>query len=219
MAYKAQDVTGERVGLLKAEVALGRRESSPGRIKPFWLWRCDCGGAVESDIASIRGGRVRHCGCQSTTMKRLRHGHAVHGKISPTYTAYQHAKSRCHNPQDKRYAAYGGRGIRMNDEWASSYLAFLRDMGERPSGKSLERRDVDGDYSAENCVWATPSEQSNNTQSTVWVEVDGKRVSLKQYARGIGVNYKALHYRVRAKGQDVSAAAHALLFRPRSRIP
>lgn len=73
---------------------------------------------------------------------------------------------RCCNPKHERYMHYGGRGIRVCDRWMRFEL-FYADMGERPEGLTLDRIDPDGNYSPENCTWATPKEQSNNKSSFI----------------------------------------------------
>lgn len=89
----------------------------------------------------------------------------------PEYGVWAMAKDRCTNPNNTRYARYGGRGIAMCPEWAGSFKAFLRDMGRRPEGKktTLERIDSDGCYCKENCKWETYSKQNRNYSRNVYI--------------------------------------------------
>jgi hypothetical protein len=91
----------------------------------------------------------------------LRHGHAREGRRSPEYRAWSHMCDRCLNERSERYAAYGGRDIKVCTRWLK-FENFLADMGERPTGRSLDRIDNNGNYEASNCRWATVSEQARN---------------------------------------------------------
>lgn len=83
---------------------------------------------------------------------------------SPTYRTWLSMKTRCFNANYYHFHLYGGRGITVCQEWKDSFEAFLRDMGERPEGKTLDRIDPDGNYEPGNCRWATPKEQAANTR-------------------------------------------------------
>lgn len=87
----------------------------------------------------------------------------MHGRTStPEYRAWVDAIQRCENPNSCSWSGYGGRGISMCDRWRQSFAAFLSDMGPRPDGMTLDRRDNDKGYSPGNCRWATPAQQAAN---------------------------------------------------------
>ena len=120
---------------------------------------------------------------------------------TPEYRAWVQAKMRCVNPNDKRYARYGGRGIKMCPEWSGSFKAFLSDIGLRPTsvkGKrtwTLERIDCDGDYCKENCRRETYSKQNRNYSRNVYVERGGKRYCISDLADSCGIKRPTLSRR------------------------
>lgn len=103
--------------------------------------------------------------------------------------------SRCTNPKHPSYFRYGGRGIVVCDRWLK-FENFLADMGERPDGLTLERKDNNLGYNPENCRWATKKEQSRNTSRTVFAEFCGERVPLIEIAERLGIKVATLHYRL-----------------------
>ena len=115
--------------------------------------------------------------------------HFVHGGYgTPAYKSWQAMKARCSNPKHPRYHTHGGRGIKICPQWIESFAAFLADMGPRPPGTSLERKDNDRGYEPGNCKWATPIEQASNTRSAKLVTFNGVTDTQAGWARRAGIS-------------------------------
>jgi len=112
---------------------------------------------------------------------------------TPEYKSWLHAKDRCYNTACKAYYLYGARGIGMDPEWRNDFMAFIRDMGRKPSPEhSLDRINTNGDYCKENCRWATTVQQVRNRRSTVMVG----ETALGAIAESCGAVYSTLHKRL-----------------------
>lgn len=134
-------------------------------------------------------------------MGNYRHG--MEG--SRTYRAWSSMKQRCTNPNAPKYPQYGGRGIRVCERWMV-FQSFYEDMGECDDGMSLERINVDGDYAPGNCKWIPTRDQQSNKRSTIWTEVDGQRMTLKEACLKLGLNYRTVQSRVNIMGWTMREA-------------
>lgn len=103
-------------------------------------------------------------------------------------------KNRCYDPNNVKFARYGGRGIVVCERWRDSFENFLSDMGERPKGKSIERINNDGNYEPGNCRWATQGEQMRNAITTHNLTFRGKTQCMTDWAHDLGVTPPMLYY-------------------------
>lgn len=123
---------------------------------------------------------------------------------SSTYNIWRSMLARCDNPKRKDYFRYGGAGITVCERWRK-FENFLADMGVRPSGLTLDRRDGTLGYTPDNCRWATPSEQARNRRGNVLVTHAGITATVAEWAERSGLERKTIEYRVRV-GWDHSKA-------------
>jgi len=158
------DLTGMRFGRLVAQWPVGRSKDK----KIIWLCLCDCGQLSTVISNNLRSGGTVSCGCAqkliasaTSAVTALHHGHHRRNKRSPTYISWQDMRQRCNYPKAVWYENYGGRGITVCDRW-DRFENFLADMGVRPEGMTIDRKENDLGYFKENCKWSTPKEQANN---------------------------------------------------------
>lgn len=185
---------GKRYGRLIVK-SLSDMRSKEKRL--HWVCLCDCGVTTIVSGKDLRSGHTVSCGCYGLT-KSLTHGHCSNKIHTREYNAWNAMKERCGNPKTSFYHRYGGRGITICDRWINSFENFLEDMGPKPDGTSLDRKDVNGAYSKSNCRWATSIEQANNTTRSRILSFNGLTMTVSQWARHIGVGPVTLFGMLRA---------------------
>ena len=194
---KRLDISGQRFGRLTA-LRLGEPDQSPSRLHVRWECVCDCGAVTLTRLNNLRSGKAHSCGCIKKSGDHKRR-HGMSG--TPEYMAWHRMKKRCLDPQNPDFLLYGGRGIRVCDEWSRSFDAFFANMGKRPSdAHSIERLNVNGNYEPNNCVWADAKTQSRNKRNSVYYEHDGIRMCQTDWASKLNINTSTLIERVRNWG-------------------
>lgn len=136
---------------------IGPRCGDLYRRTPAYPCSCACGSTAVIAASLLRSGKPK--GCKHCA--KLRHGHAVRKRDTPTHRTWNAMLQRCSNPKNASWQCYGARGIRVCKRW-HKFINFLHDMGVKPTGMSIDRRDNDGNYTKSNCRWATPKQQANN---------------------------------------------------------
>lgn len=168
---KIKDLKGRVFGRLTVESLVGILPcEKDGHRRARYFCICECGNHIEEWSHVLLSRRACSCGCLRTE-NAIKQGHkrATHGlSTKPTYRAWQSIKQRCNNPQNKDYPIYGALGIKMCDRWIESFENFLDDMGIRPEGKTLDRKDPNGNYEPRNCRWATWEEQNDPNHKRIF---------------------------------------------------
>lgn len=161
---------------------------------------CACGNTTARIAIPNLGKNTTSCGCAKQGVNRS-HGMSS----SPTYKSWSSMVQRCTNPNYIRFKDYGGRGITVSEPWLV-FENFLADTGERPEGKTLDRKDNELGYSKANCQWSTSKEQMNNTRRTLKVQHSTLgRITLVEAAKLVGLQYGTVTTRLRA-GKSVAEA-------------
>lgn len=191
-----------------------------GQEEAIVICDCDCGTkGYRTHASNVGSGRTKSCGCgiveaviEANRARMTRHG--MHKTTE--YKIWQGMKRRCLDPSDEYYHLYGGRGINVCDEWINSFEAFYADMGPRPKGLSIDRKDNDGPYSKDNCRWATREEQSRNTRRNRRYVFHGEELIIMDAARKYGMQYLTLWLRLN-KGMSPDEAVTIPLRRRHTR--
>lgn len=164
-----------------------------------WVCKCACGGDAIVVSSLLITGKRKSCGClrYSNLGDRTRkHGRANSrrtGYADRAYGAWQAMWDRCTNPNRADYHRYGGRGITVCAEW-EDFATFASDMGDPPTGLTLDRIDNDGPYCKENCRWVSRKEQVYNSTQVRLITVDGVTRPLRQWLQLTGVSRGRFYY-------------------------
>ena len=157
---------------------------------PEWRALCDCGRVCLVTSADLRHGQ-KSCGCAMGGKPR-------HGWFGTSeYSAWAAMIRRCTNPRSANYRLYGGRGITVCQEWRKDFVAFLRDLGPKPTPThSLDRINNDGNYEPGNVRWATPKQQARNKRTSRVLVVDGVSSTLAEWAERSGIGRTTIRERL-----------------------
>lgn len=164
--YQKVDISGQKFGKLTPIEETDKRSGT----SPIWICRCDCGNIVEVRKKNLLEGITRSCGCLRKEYYAQRRTH--NKSRSRLYGVWHGMVNRCTNPNTINYNDYGGRGIKVCEEWLNSFQLFsewatVNGYDEQaPRGQcTLDRIDPDGDYSPQNCRWVDMKTQINNRRN------------------------------------------------------
>lgn len=188
------DMTGRKIGRLTVKC---RAEHKGKRTGAFWKCECECGNEVVVYGSELRKGETKSCGClhKEELSKRAR-THGLSGKR--IYRIWQTMIKRCHKPNFERYKDYGGRGIEVCPEWKNSFEKFHEwaMANGYKENLTIDRIDTNGNYEPSNCRWVTYKVQGNNTRRNHYIEYNGERHTMAEWAEIKGMKLQTLAARI-----------------------
>ena len=177
--------------------------------KNYWVCRCDCGNIKiirQDSFKTNRKQKTISCGCYNNSKVKGEKNKKPH-RDSKLYRVYHGMKERCYNENCKTFNYYGGKGVKICDEWLNDFDTFYEWSIKNgyQDGLSIDRIDVDGDYSPDNCKWVTQKEQASNTTRNRRYEYKGELLTISELAEKYNINRNTLNYRLNV-GWEITKA-------------
>lgn len=192
MPKRIADITGQKIGRWTV-IGLGEPTKYGGTR---WNVKCDCGTARAVAQWALTHGQSNSCGCNCMSKTKVLTAEDKRLRKTRAYVSWVAMIKRCQKPTSSHYSYYGGRGIVVCERW-QEFNNFFADMGEVPVGRSLERKDVNGNYEPSNCIWASSVEQSRNRRGLKKYLVDDKWCGITELMEHFGISIH--HARNKAK--------------------
>lgn len=187
---KKIDLTGKKF----SELTVLEKSHSDKNYSIRWKCQCNCGNIVYPTTNYLTSGNTRSCGClqRKLTGDRFRTHGKRHEKI---YIVWMHMINRCDDQKYDSYSRYGGRGIKVCSEWYD-FMNFYNDMGDPPSGLTIDRIDNNKGYYKANCKWSTRKEQARNRRSNKYLTFDNRTLLVTDWAAHLGVTDEQINKRL-----------------------
>lgn len=208
MSKTIRDLKGQQFGKLIVIHQVERPANT--RCKNiFWLCRCTCefGNSIIVPSNKLISGHTKSCGCYQKEMASRSNSTHMQTKTK-LYSIWQAMKRRCYYTKDLRFKSYGERGIIVCEEWLHNYEAF-RDWALShgfDENLSIDRIDVNGNYTPDNCRWTSMKIQQNNKANTRFFKHNGESHTLSEWSTITGINYKVLHARMNKLNWSIEKA-------------
>lgn len=206
---KFLDLTGKKFGKLLV-IKRDKNYIAPcGSIIAQWLCKCDCGNKTVVSTRKLKSGNTKSCGCyHKEKLKKMLTKHGFrHNKL---YFIWLAIKSRCYNPKNIGYKNYGGRGIKVCDEWldkengSTNFIKWALKNGYK-NGLTIDRIDVNGDYYPENCRWTSMVEQSNNRRNNHFITIENETKTLTQWLKKYKISRTQFYWRKKHGMNEIEA--------------
>lgn len=161
-----------------------------------WLCKCDCGNFCEKSSGAFKNiSKIASCGCMKGKKPHMTNLELKNYK--PIHECYVNMKTRCYNPNYELYSRYGGRGIKVCDEWKDNFKEFYNwAINGWKKGLTLDRINNDDDYKPDNCRWVDRIEQANNRHTNYLIKYKGRIKTMAQWSRILKIDYSFIQIRM-----------------------
>lgn len=198
---KKINLLGKRFGRL---IVISEAPSVNGRT--CWHCKCDCGKEITTKKDNLLQGKTRSCGC--LYLESASKLHKSHGMSNTRlFYIWQSMRHRCTIKNDRAYKNYGGRGIKVCEEWTSDFMNFYNwaiNNGYRDD-LTIDRINVNGNYEPSNCRWIPKEYQAENKRNSRYVYFNGEKFTIPQFANILGITFELLIYRLKKNNYNLSS--------------
>lgn len=185
----------------------------------MWWCVCDCGKEKSVWSHSLLCGSTRSCGCLQKEVAISRN--FKHGRSNTRLCRiFQCMKTRCYNKNFPEYKSYGGKGIRICDEWLNDQAKFYEwaEANGYDDSLTIDRIDVCGDYEPDNCRWVDRFVQANNKSTNIRLDFRGETHTMAEWARIMQIPYQTLKCRITKYGWSVDKALETPVLKDRTQF-
>lgn len=198
---KVNNLENKRFGRLIAIKVVDKSKSR----SLIWQCKCDCGNVKNVPSTYLLGGDTQSCGClqlesEKKNIKKAQDKAKTHGMSKTNlFRRWAGMKQRCENINNNAFNDYGGRGIKICDEWSSfeNFRDWSLNNGYKPN-LSIDRINVNGNYEPTNCRWATSETQANNRRDTVYLTINKARKTTKEWSNEYSIKPATIKTRIKA---------------------
>lgn len=194
------------IGKKYGKLIVLKLDKEKSKKRKYYVCQCECGNIISVRDDSLKSGNTKSCGCLSKEYNESRTQYTK----EKLYHVWAGMKSRCNNPNSNRYCDYGGRGIKVCEEWNGEhdYINFRTWALKNgySEGLSIDRIDVNGNYEPSNCRWVNQNIQSRNMRNNLNITYKGKTHVLQDWAKILNINPNTLYHRIYTLGWEVENA-------------
>lgn len=208
MAKRSNLKAGDKIGMLTIVSEVEPNITPGGTRQRRFLCKCECGNTVVRYLCALNRKQDSSCGCSYADLTEYTRKYTDEQRNSFLYSTWSGMKQRCYDPNSSSYRNYGGRGIRICDEWRTDYISFYEWAIAHGAAKHLtiDRIDNKGNYEPSNCRWVDNATQAVNKRNNRYIEYNGQRKTVMEWSRELGIEESTIRFRIDRYGFSVGEA-------------